>query len=299
MKDEEMTDEKEPTREELWAEVEKERSADPVSAPETPAIESAPAAQTKQPAEVKPAEPAPPTDAERLSAALEEIEKLKTRQRNVEGHIGGLTSQQKALHETITAAKQAAAQVKDAPTDQQIAAAAKNPEEWDQLKEDFPQWHNATEKFVNAKIATIQAGANAEQVNELVNKQIQEQVGTITKELKAEIVDSAMSVVFPQWKEDINSPAFAEWAKAQPANIQALADSPRVGDAARMLSLFKEAAKANPVNQLIEQRKSKLENSVAAPRGGKAVLAKTPDQMTPAELWEYEARARERARAAA
>lgn len=286
-----MEDEK--SREDLWAEVAAERGEEqPVAKPTEIAPEpEATATETAETAQVEatPAEPAKPTTEELLAQALARVEKLEGRTRNVEGHIGGLTSQQKALQETVAAARNAAAEVKEAPSDAQVKAAVSNPQEWEKLKEDFPEWSNATESFLNARLANVKAGMD----EATVNKMLSEVEGKITQK----VVDSALSAVFPTWKQDINTEEFQGWVQAQPDDIKALASSPEVGDAARMLSLYNESKKANPVQQVLDQRKQKLQASVAAPRGTKPAVTKTWEQMTPEERWNYEAKSRERANA--
>jgi hypothetical protein len=290
--------EEEKSREELWAEVAAERGEEQPATkptevtpePAQPEAANAEPAQAQAEAQPEPTpEPAKPTTEELLAQALARVEKLEGRTRNVEGHIGGLTSQQKALQETVAAARSAAAEVKDAPTDAQVKAAASNPKEWEKLKEDFPEWSNATESFLNARLANVKAGMD----EATVNKMLSEVEGKITQK----VVDSALSAVFPTWKQDINTEEFQGWVQAQPDDIKALAASSEVGDAARMLSLYNESKKANPVQQVLDQRKQKLQASVAAPRGTKPAVAKSWEQMTPEERWNYEAKSRERANA--
>lgn len=289
------------TQEQLWAEelALREGTAEkplPADKPETQ-VESKQEETETDPApapEQAKDEPAKPTTEEQLASALAEIEKLKTRQRNVEGHIGGLNDQQKAIKEQLQAARSAAAEVKDAPTPDQLKAAASNPQEWEQLKEEFPEWSKATEGFLNAKLSGLKAGADEATVQRLVGEAVEKTKGELTQK----IVDTALNAVFPGWKADINTPEFAEWVNTQASDVQALAASDDIGDAARMLSLYRESKKANPAQQILDQRKQKLQASVAAPRGStKVTQAKTWDQMSPEERWNYEAKQREKERA--
>jgi DNA-binding FrmR family transcriptional regulator len=285
------------TPEQLWAEelAAREGTAEkplPQEKQDEPAV--AEQAEPEVQATEKPAEPPKPTTEELLQQALDRVAKLEGRTRNVEGHIGGLNDQQKAIKEQLSAARSAAAEVKDAPTQDQLKAAVSNPEEWEKLKEDFPEWSRATEGFLNAKLSGIKAGADEATVQRLVGEAVEKTKGELTQT----IVDSALNAVFPGWKADINTPEFADWMKAQDQETQALAASDDIGDAARMLSLYRESKKANPAQQILDQRKQKLQASVAAPRGSaKVVQAKTWEQMTPDERWNYEAKQREKERA--
>jgi hypothetical protein len=54
-----------------------------------------------------------------------------------------------------------------------IAAAAKNPEKWEQLKQDFPEWAGAMEEYVAAKIGgQQQQGISPEAVAQFVQQQV-------------------------------------------------------------------------------------------------------------------------------
>ena len=75
--------------------------------------------------------------------------------------------------------------------------------------------------------------------------------------------------------------------------------STEVDDSATMLKQFYESQKSNPAQQILDQRKQKLNQAVAAPRGTRPAPTKTPDQMSPEELWAYEAKLRNRTREAA
>lgn len=289
--------EEEKTREALWDEVTAERgngepAAKPTQAAAKEVINPEVKTETAQVA-TENTEAAKPTTEELLAQALARVEKLEGRTRNVEGHIGGLTSQQKTLQETVAAAKEAAVAVKEAPTQAQVKAAASNPEEWEKLKEDFPEWSVATERMLDSRLAGIKAGADEATVSKLVADAVDKAKGEITQQ----IVNDSLTAVFPTWKKDINTPEFAEWVKAQSDEVRALAGSSDVGDAAQMLSLFGQSKKANPVQQILDSRKQKLDASVAAPRGSRPAVAKTWEQMTPEERWNSEAKSRERASA--
>ena len=264
---------------------------------ERPTVINPPAATEQAVGETKPDAPAKPTTEELLTQALARVEKLEGRTRNVEGHIGGLTSQQKALHDTFAAARSAAAEVKDAPTQAQIKQAIANPEQWDRLKDDFPEWSAATETFIDHKLKGITPGADVDTVNRLVANAVNSASVRITQEVEAKIIDKSLNAVFPGWRKE--QPQIVEWAQAQPPEIQAWAASNEVEDAASLLSKYYEAKKTNPAQQVLDQRKQKLNQAAAAPRGTRPAPTKTPDQMSKEELWDHEAKLLERKRAAA
>lgn len=286
----------------LWDEVVAERS---LEIQPTPAAEPGEVIEpvatdptTKEPVETLATEVKPLTTEELLTQALARVEKLEGRTRNVEGHIGNLTSQQIKVRETLDAAQAASKQVSDAPTGDQVKKAIANPEQWESLKADFPEWSEATEAFMDAKLAGLKAGADEETVARLVQDTIAKAKDTMTGDLRKEIVNASLDAVFPGWEDEVKTDAFGAWLQSQAAEVKTMAQSAKVGDAARMLSLYEEAKKTSPTQQLLDKRQKTLENAVAAPRGGRNVPAKSTDQMTTSELWDYEARQRAKFKAA-
>lgn len=280
--------------EELWNEVAAERSGDPVEKPSVPEPKESQVIEQKQGEAKAEPEAAKPTTEELLQQAIQRVEKLEGRTRNVEGHIGGLSNQNRALAERIAAAQSAAKSVSDSPTSEQIKKAVANPEQWEALKSDFPEWSSATEKFIDHKLSSV-ASVDAAKVNELVSRAIDSARTNITQEVEKRIVDKSLSAVFPGWKQDVSSDSFKQWSQSQPEEIRALAASDEVGDAAKMLSLYRESLKTNPVRQIQEARQQKLGQAVAAPRGTRSTPAKSWDDMTPEERWNSVSRERTRA----
>jgi hypothetical protein len=242
---------------------------------------------------IEPAAKAKTTD-ELLTEMLGRFDKLEGRQRNVEGHIGGLTRNQNSMRDTLSAAATAAAATKDAPTKSQVTEAIANPEEWDSLKKDFPEWATATEKFLDARLAQSR-GSDPQAIEAMVSERIKGETAAVRKE----IIESSLDAVFPGWVDDVKSDGFGVWLGGQSAEVKALAESSRVGDAARMLRLYDEAKKTSPTTAILEQRKQKLANAAAAPRGVRPAAIKSPSEMNAQELWDFEAKASERRRSAA
>lgn len=182
----------------------------------------------------------PPKVDDSMKTLIERLDKLENRTRNTEGHIGGLNHQQKQLQETLAASK--AVKVDDAPTQAQVTEAMANPQEWEALKEDFPDWASATEKFLEAKISRIKPGSAIAQ-EEL--KRVESAFDKKLDEARYEDAIDALNVAFEGWQEDTKTPEFAAWRDAQPQDIQDLASSRKFSDAARMLRLY-EKSKVKP-----------------------------------------------------
>lgn len=113
-----------------------------------------------------------------------------------------------------------AEKVSDAPSQQQVKEAMSNPREWDDLKTDFPEWANATEKLLDARLPK----GNSLDREEL-EKSFEEKL-TVREQQSAM---NALDIAFPDWKSDVNTPEFAEWKQGQPEDVQALgaSDNPR------------------------------------------------------------------------
>lgn len=244
-------------------------------------------------------EPAPDPLAalpEEVKAALAKITHLEQANAQLLHHVKTAEGRVAAMQREFQQARQAATQVaaQDAPTQGQMAAAAKNPEKWEQLKQDFPEWAGAMEEYVTAKLGGVQQqapGLSPQAVQELVNTQVaqtRQEMGRLLEEVRIESKHG-------DWKATVNTPEFAAWFQLQPAETRALADSPRAADAVKMLDLY-ETAKAKPAQDVRQERSQRLA-AAATTRPGQTAPSRSLDDMSPAELWNYEARKREKSRA--
>src|ERR1700756_1462346 len=94
----------------------------------------------------------------------------------LEQHNGQLAAQLKEFAGRVSALQSEFAKSRTvspagvAPNQTQIAAAAKDPEKWESLKKDFPEWSEGIEAFVDARFARHQApaGLTPEQVEQMI-----------------------------------------------------------------------------------------------------------------------------------
>lgn len=230
-----------------------------------------------------------------IAASMAKLEeKLNGQFRQLNGQFGGLKSEQLKMQETLHAAAQKAAeQVSDAPTKGQVTEAMKNPEGWQRLRDQYPEWGQATEEFVDARLAAAKPSFDPA----VIEKLVQERIAGQTAEVRSEIITSSLDAVFPGWMDEVKTDTFAKWIDAQTPEVQALQLSTKVGDAAKMLRLYEQAKESSPNANLTAQRKAVLKQAVTLPKGEKAIPQKSPDDMSPAELWDYEARQSEKRRA--
>ena len=240
-----------------------------------PAVTEAPVAE-----EVK------PDPLAEITSQLKDLqEKFNSRMRNVEGHIGNLNGTQKQMQALMDASKAAANQVSDAPTQAEMKGAA-GTAKWDELKEQYPEWAEATESLVIAN-----RGPNFDA--QAFEAKVKEQMKGETAAIRKEIIDVALDAVYPGWQDEVKSQGFQTWAAAQPDTVKALMASESVGDAAKMLRMYEAAQQANPAAQIVEARKQKLAAAAGAPKGVQTPnVTKSWADMSEQERWEYEKRQR-------
>lgn len=231
-----------------------------------------------------------------VKAALAKIPQLEQANAQLLHHVKTAEGRVAAMQREFQQARQAATQVapQDAPSQGQMAAAAKNPEKWEQLKEDFPEWAGAMEEYVAAKLGSVQAqqsGLTPEQVAGYV----QQQVAQTKAEMARAIEEARIEGKYENWRETINTPEFAAWYAVQTNDVRALADSPQARDALKMLDLY-EKARTRPASEVRQERNQRLA-AAATVRPGQTPPPKTLGDMSPEELWNYEAAQREKTRA--
>ena len=254
-------------------------AADPIAtAPETPQAEL----QLEPEQEEDPYAGLSPT----LRAKLAQIDELAQANAQLLHHVKTTEGRVAAMQREAQQARQVA--IQDAPSQTAIASAAKNPEKWDQLKQDFPEWAGAMEEYVAAKIGTQQAGLTPEQVSQLV----QQQVSQTKAEMMANIEEARIEGKYEDWKTTVNTPEFAAWFAVQSFDVKALAESPQSKDAIKMLDMFSESRTRSAAD--IRQERGARLAAAATTRPGQTPPPKTIGDMSPAELWNYEAKKRER-----
>jgi hypothetical protein len=180
--------------------------------------------------------------------------------------------------------------MQEAPTQTAIASAAKNPEKWEQLKQDFPEWAGAMEEYVASKL-----GVSSQQQSlspEAVAQFVQQEVANTKAEMGRLMEEARIEGKYENWRETINTTEFAQWFAVQTPDTRALADSPAAKDAIKMLDLF-STAQTRSAGDIKQERGARLA-AAATTRTGQTPPPKTLGDMSPAELWNYEAKKRER-----
>lgn len=223
-----------------------------------------------------------------LLARLDKFEqghgKIQQTHDKLAGHIGRLERSYREIESKMATGQAAAKTVDDAPTQAAIKAASDDPQEWSTLKAQYPEWAAATEKMVAARAPSFDVNAFEAKVNAAIDGK--------TAEMQSRIIDSSLNAVFPGWRTEVASPAFAAWMATQADDVKALSASADIGDAARMLKLY-ESSKAAPApaashadQQAAPKEPSPREKRLAAAVNPKGTGGHAPGRT---ELDEFEA----------
>ena len=244
--------------------------------------------------EANPQPEGPPDDPlaglpEPVRQALARITELESANTQLLHHVKTAEGRVAAMQREFQQARQAQQTVApdDAPSQGQMSAAAKNPEKWEQLKQDFPEWASAMEEYVGSKLSGVQGGVQALQVADYV----QEQLATAKADMRSAIEEARIEGKYDDWRTTVATPEFSQWFALQPAEVKALADSTAGKDAIKMLDLF-STARAKPASEVRQERGARLA-AAATTRPGQTPPPKTLDDLSPEELWNYEAKKRE------
>lgn len=230
-----------------------------------------------------------------VMAALAEINQLKQANAQLLHHVKTAEGRVSAMQREFQQARVAQQTVapNQAPSQGQVSAAAKNPEKWDALKQDFPEWAGAMEEYVASKIGS-QTPQQPQLTAEQVAGYVREQVSQTRTEMARAIEEARIEGKYENWRDTVNTTEFVQWFTVQSPEIRGLADSAAARDALRMLDLFSEAKKRSATD--IRQERGQRLAAAATTRPGQTPPPKTMGDMSPEELWNYEAAKREKTR---
>ena len=228
-----------------------------------------------------------------VRAKLAQIDELAQANAQLLHHVKTTEGRVAAMQREAEQARQAAAQVapQDAPSQGAIVNAAKNPEKWEQLKQDFPEWAGAMEEYVASKLGN-QPSPQQLLTPEQVTQYVQQQVAQTKSEMGRLMEEARIEGKYENWRDTVNTTEFAQWFAVQSPETRALADSSAARDAIRMLDMY-QTAKSVSATDIKQERGARLA-AAATTRTGQTPPPKTLGDMSPEELWNYEAKKRER-----
>jgi hypothetical protein len=228
-----------------------------------------------------------------VRAKLAQIDELATANAQLLHHVktaeGRVAAMQREFQQARVAQQQVAPQ--EAPSQGQIVSAAKNPEKWEQLKDDFPEWAGAMEEYVASQLGSVQQQGNM-LTPEQVAGYVQQQVEQTKSEMRQAIEEARVDGKYENWKDVVNTLEFTQWFTVQSAETRSLANSDSARDAIRMLDMFHETKKRSASD--IKQERGQRLAAAASTRPGQTPPPKSLDDMSSEELWNYEAAKREK-----
>lgn len=230
-----------------------------------------------------------------VRAKLAQIDELATANAQLLHHVktaeGRVAAMQREFQQARVAQQQVAPQ--EAPSQGQIVNAAKNPEKWEQLKDDFPEWAGAMEEYVASQLGSVRSQNNM-LTPEQVAGYVQQQVEQTKSEMRQAIEEARVDGKYENWKDTVNTLEFTQWFTVQSPETRSLANSDSARDAIRMLDMFHETKKRSASD--IKQERGQRLAAAATTRPGQTPPPKTMDDMSVEELWNYEAAKREKTR---
>jgi uncharacterized coiled-coil protein SlyX len=270
-----------------------------------------------------------------VRARLEKTEGLEARLRKLESHAGNLNSTVKNLNGTVDQQKQEIQRLNDelqaarrstvaagntAPTQQAVQQASKSNEKWEALKAEFPEWAEAVEERLSAtpqvNVDDIREKVKQEVIDGLKSGSLKvDGLGAVqpsqqvpqqqnAPEPSDNAVDLAVEqrvveAAHPGWLDLVKTQEFVNWYNTQPIEVRKLGDSPVADDAIALLTSYKDFNKTQPnADELRQKRQQQLQEAATVTRGNSNLPAhKSIDDMSPKELWEYEAKQLEKQKA--
>jgi hypothetical protein len=192
-------------------------------------------------------------------AEVSELDKYKQEAQQWQHRYNSDMGRQAALQRKIQELEQQNQQLQKAPTANPDGSGMSD-EQWDTLKEDFPEIAGAVEKRINGMSSQYE-----KQITEL-----QGQMAPIQEQAQQTYLKSQFNILeqqHPDYKDVANSDEFNQWVANQPPSIQQLKGSNEAADAAYLLSTYKlhNGQSEQRVADLAAQRTRKLNQAKAIP----------------------------------
>lgn len=194
-----------------------------------------------------------------MSSRVETLKVTEARLKQAESRIGAITNEMHSV-------KKAAA---EAPTSEQMQAAAASDEKWESLKKDFPEWAEAFDGRFDKKLTA--------KVRELRDELEGKIKGGENLDLRL------LNMIKPNWKKTVATPEWKEWLALQSPESAARVSSDKAEDATAIISEFEASRGQKTATEIAAERKQRIKGAVL-PQGGKAIPVKSEADMSAAEL---------------
>ena len=184
------------------------------------------------------------------------------------------------MFEQRKAAEEAAKRVKDAPTKEQMAQAAKSERAWEDLKDEFPEFSEALhDEITSMRKAAEALKQDIETLRTMQNSGSQHDVEKLQREIDVKLV----SVKHPGWQQTVKSDEFGQWLQAQDQAVQQTflyATDPV--ECIAVLDAFAGSNTEGGAQGITASRQRRLEAATTVSKG-RSTQTKNPANMTEAE----------------
>lgn len=196
---------------------------------------------------------------EGITNRLATLDRIDHRLKSTEGRVGAIQTALAAAKADTTKAGA------EAPTKEQVAAAAASSDKWKQLETDFPEWTMALNERLTAMSAEL-AGKIPKVDVEGITKGVVDTVSPMFAAVKSEARELArVDMKHDAWEDTVKTKEFGDWFAKQTTDLQALADSEKAADAIKLLDAYKAsiipAPETDPAKLKQHQR---LESAIPA-----------------------------------
>ena len=210
---------------------------------------------------------------EKISSQLEGLSAMETRLKQAERRVGSV---QNEVFAAKKAADDIAVKIAEAPSKEQIDDAAKTEKEWDELKEDFPEWANAIEKKLSATRTEFEKHI-PKKLEEKITTEISA-LSTKLEEMTVAMEKNVLGIKHPEWETIIDSKEYKVWLAGQDDATKTLTTSQYAKDAIKVLDKFEEQKTKKSPAIIAAERKERLRKSETI-QGQKAEITKSEIDM--------------------
>ena len=230
-----------------------------------------------------------------VKAKLAKIDDIEKANANLLHHVKTAEGRVAAMQRELEVGRRVKQELEknDSPTQKQIKSAGKNPEKWENLKQDFPDWATAIEEYVEAKSVSQAQPTGIDE--KTLSGYIANQTQALRQDLEKDIERSKIENRHADWQATVASSEFQTWYNNQPNEVRSLGASFKAKDAIKVLDMY-ESTKKKPVDEIKQTRTAKLAQAASPDKRNQTPPPKSLDDMTPEEVWNYDARKLEKTR---
>lgn len=218
-----------------------------------------------------------------ISNRLNSLGVIEERLKQTERRIGSIQNEFHAASQAAAEAEQAA------PTKKEMNDAAKNSEDWDDLKDEYPEWADAIEHKLAANSAEL-----SKRLPDYSNLRTElddirgRQDGYISPD---ELQKHLLAFRYPAWEETVCTKGYQAWLKEQPDDVQKKHYSGKTAnDAVYVLDRYNEFQSGEKSPQAIAAARKKRLKQAENPKsgGGRQSTPKSEADMSEDEIRELE-----------